>query len=111
MSTWNRKLNRLFKENAQFRGDYLRLKQTMEMRSSERRNSDMAQNENNQELDSQRLELYHANQWADQAPREKIYLCGGLGEIDSSKIVAQQIVKKLRSYEESVSKKQIEPDT
>ena len=31
--------------------------------------------------------------------------------MDSSKKVAQEIAKKLRSYEESVAKKQLEPDT
>ena len=31
---------------------------------------------NKQELESQRLELYQANQWADQAQRERINLCG-----------------------------------
>ena len=40
--------------------------------------SDMALSEINRELESQRLELYQANQWADQAQREKISLCGEL---------------------------------
>ena len=31
---------------------------------------------NQRELESQRLELYHANQWADQAQREKTISCG-----------------------------------
>ena len=31
--------------------------------------------------------------------------------MDSSKKVAQEIAKQLRSYEESVAKKQLEPDT
>ena len=44
----------------------------------EQRNSDVALHETNRELESQRLELYQANQWADQAQREKIHLCGVL---------------------------------
>ena len=45
------------------------------IRNWEQGNSDMAFFfffENNRELESQRLELYQANQWADQAQREKI---------------------------------------
>ena len=40
-----------------------------------RRNSDIDLHETNRELESQRLELYQANQWADQAQREKNKLC------------------------------------
>ena len=48
----------------------------MEIRNWEQRKSDMALHETDQELESQRLELYQANQWADQAQREKMNLCG-----------------------------------
>ena len=34
--------------------------------------------ETNREVESQRLELYQAHQWADQSQREKINLCGEL---------------------------------
>ena len=44
----------------------------------ERRNADIAIHETNRETESQRLELYQANQSADQAQREKISLCRGL---------------------------------
>ena len=50
----------------------------MDIRHWERRNSDIALFETNRELESQRLELYKANLWADQAQREKINLCGEL---------------------------------
>ena len=50
----------------------------MDIRNWERRNSDIALFENNRELESQRLELYQANLWADQAQREKINFCGEL---------------------------------
>ena len=51
----------------------------MERRNWEQKSSDMALYETNRELESQRLELYQANQWADQeAQREKINLCGEL---------------------------------
>ena len=48
----------------------------MDMRNWEQRNADIALYEIKRELESQRLELYQANQWADQAQREKINLCG-----------------------------------
>ena len=41
-------------------------------------NSDIALFEINQEIESHRLQLQQANQWADQAQREKISLCGEL---------------------------------
>ena len=50
----------------------------MGIRNWEQRNSDCALYETNRELESQRLELYPANQWADQAQREKMNLCGEL---------------------------------
>ena len=53
----------------------------MTKRNWEQRCSDTALYETDRELESQRLELYQANQWADQdqAQREKIHLCGELG--------------------------------
>ena len=50
----------------------------MDIRNWEHRNFDIAFFEINRELESERLELYQANQWADQAQREKINLCGEL---------------------------------
>ena len=38
----------------------------------------MALHETDRELESQTLEMHQANQWADQAEREKIDLCGEL---------------------------------
>ena len=46
----------------------------MEIRNWEQKSSDMALCEVNRELESQRLELYQANQWAAQGIREKINL-------------------------------------
>ena len=48
----------------------------MNIRNWEQRNSDIALYETNRELESQRFELYQANQWADQAQREEDNLCG-----------------------------------
>ena len=73
----------------------------MDKRNWEQRNSDMALSETNRDIESQRLELYEANQWADHAQREKMNLC---------EKVAQEIANQLKNYEESVAKKQIEPD-
>ena len=50
----------------------------MDMRNWERRNADMALYETSRELESQRLERFQAYQWADQAQRERISLCGEL---------------------------------
>ena len=44
----------------------------------ERRNSEYALIESQRELGSQRLQLSEANQWADQAQRERIHLCSEL---------------------------------
>ena len=48
----------------------------VEVKHWERRNSDIALYEINQEFESQRLQLQQANRWADQAQKEKISLCG-----------------------------------
>ena len=80
------------------------------IRNWEQRNSDIAFYETNRELESQRLELYQANQWADQAQRENINLCGEVEMQNRFFQVAQEIANKLRDYEELVAKKQIEQD-
>ena len=72
MSTWSRKLNWLFKKNAQLR-KISEAQAEMDIRNWEHRNADIAFfYETNRELESQRLGLYQANQWADQAQREKL---------------------------------------
>ena len=54
----------------------------MDIRYWEQRNADTALHETCRELESLRLELYQANQRADQAQREKINLCGEcVGEV------------------------------
>ena len=50
----------------------------MEIQKMERRNSEYALIESQRELGSQRLQLSEANQWADQAQRERIHLCSEL---------------------------------
>ena len=50
----------------------------MEIRNSEKRNSDIAFHETHQELESQRLQLQQANQLADQAQRDKFKKRGEL---------------------------------
>ena len=44
----------------------------MDIRNWEQRNSDIALYETNRELESERLERCQANQWADQAQRERL---------------------------------------
>ena len=50
----------------------------VEIKNLERRNSEYALIESQRELESERLQLRQASQWADQAQREKINLCGEL---------------------------------
>ena len=75
--TGSRKLNWLFKENTQLR-KMSEAEADMDKRNWEQRNSYIYLCETNGELKSQRLELYQANQWAAQAQREKIDVCGEL---------------------------------
>ena len=89
MPIWKRKVHWLFKEIAHL---------------WEQRNSDIALFESSRELESQRLELYQSNQW----PMGR---SGSKRKSESSKKIAQEVAKKLRNYEESAAKKQIEPDT
>ena len=55
-----------------------KLETDMEIRRREQRSSEIALYESHRELESQRLQLHQANQWTDQAQREKINLCGEL---------------------------------
>ena len=79
-------LHKFLERNAEFavRGEKSAQKRlseaeaAMEIRNWEKRNSDIALYETHQEFESHRLQLHQANQWADQAPREKINLCGDL---------------------------------
>ena len=50
----------------------------MEVKHGEKRNSDVALSEVNQEFESQRFQLQQANRWADQAQRDKVSLFGEL---------------------------------
>ena len=73
------------------------------------RNSDIALYETtHQELESQRLQLQHANQWVDQSSREKTDLCGEL-EMRSG-LFRENHAKECQEIEEFVAKKQIELD-
>ena len=59
----------------------------MEIQNLERRNSEYALIESQRELEPQRLQLLKANQWADQAQRERIHLCG---ELDMNNCLHQE---------------------
>ena len=50
----------------------------MERQNLKRRNSELALIESQRELELQRRQLLKANQWADQAQRERIHLCSKL---------------------------------
>ena len=63
----------------------------VDIRNWEQRDSDITLDETNRKLEPQRLELYQANQWVDEAQRENINLCGELEKTDSSKKVAKEI--------------------
>ena len=76
--TWNGKLNLPLEEKMQLRKDYLKLKLIWKSERWEQKSSEVALHETHRELESQRLQLHQANQWADQAQREKISSCGEL---------------------------------
>ena len=81
----------------------------VEARNWEKRNSDIAFRENNQEFESQRFQLHQASRWADQAQRDKISLYGDWW-IGSSKKIMQALAMKLKNWEVFVAKKPIEQD-
>ena len=68
-------------ENPIQRTPYL-IEHKTETQNSERRNSEYALFESQRELESQRRQLLKANQWADQAQRERVHLCSRLGMKD-----------------------------
>ena len=65
MSTSSRKLTWLSEKTSQLRDG--EAEADMETRMWKRRSADVAFSETNRELESQRLELYQAHQWADRA--------------------------------------------
>ena len=71
MPTLNRKLNWLFKGECAAQKRLSEAEAEMVRRNWEQRNADIALYETNREVESQRLELYQATQWADQAQRER----------------------------------------
>ena len=78
MPTFKKKQNGLLNENVQLREDDLRVRLKLTAEVWKEENSDIALDETNRQLVSQRLELYQADQWPDQAQREKICLFGKL---------------------------------
>ena len=73
----------------------------------EKRNSDIALFcEIDQEFESQRLQLQQANQWADQAQRFNISLCGEL----RNRLFRENQATYCQEFEEFVAKKQTEQD-
>ena len=105
--TWSGKLNLPLEEKMQLRKDYLKPTWTLEVGN---RRSDIALYDPHRELESQRLELHQANQWADQAQREKISLYGELEMRNRLIQESRTIAKTFTNYEEFVAKKNIEPD-
>ena len=68
----NGKLTRPSEEREWLSKNCMKVRLKLRQETGERRSSEMALYETNRELESQRLELYQANQWVDQAQREKI---------------------------------------
>ena len=64
-------------ENSAQRKLYL-IEYDLEIQNLERSNSEYALIESRRDLESQRRQLLEANQWADQAQRERIHLCSEL---------------------------------
>ena len=69
MSTWNRKLNLLFYKKCSSE-KYLKLEPTWTL-VWELRSSDGAHYETNRELETYKLELHQANQWADEVEEKR----------------------------------------
>ena len=108
MSTWNRKLNWLFKENAQLRDDYLRLKQT---RTQEIGNKEILILPFMKSIEKPNLQDWSCTKRSN-AQRENITLCG---ELEMRNRLFQESrsrnCQEMVNYDESVAKKQIESDT
>ena len=81
----------------------------MEIQNLERRNSEYALFESQRERERQRRQLLKANQWADQAQRERIHLCSRLEMKDylhqeSYAKVAEKVMKRSCYQEEHTEK-------
>ena len=74
-----RKLIMLLKENAQLRQDYLRRRQNRTEENGKESTLILLFMKTSRQLESQRMELYLANQSTDQAQREKSWLFEELG--------------------------------
>ena len=74
-NTLNEELNKLFLVKIQLRENKTLTEYVMEIQNLERRNSEYALIESRRELESQRRQFLEANQWADQAQREREYIC------------------------------------
>ena len=71
-NTLNEEVNRIFLVKIQFREIFFSTEWNMEIQNLERRNSGYALFESQRELESQRRQMLEANQWADQAQRQRI---------------------------------------
>ena len=112
MPTLNRQLNLAVQGECTAQKRFSEAEEEMDIRNWEPQNGDSALHETNRELESQRLELHQANQWADQAQTEKINVWRtGNEKQKSSKKIVQETAKKSRNYEESVAKKERESQT
>ena len=69
----------------------------MEVEHWERKNSNMALCEVNQEFVFQRFQIQHTNRWAYLAQRDQIKLAWRNGNEDSSDKIKQKIGKKLKN--------------
>ena len=75
-NSWNLEHDKLLWEKIQLRRKLYSTEYDTEIKDLEGRNSEYASIESQHELESQRLQLRQASQWADQAQRERINLCG-----------------------------------
>ena len=87
--------------------DYLMLKPTLRVGKWELRKSEFALCETRQQHESQRRELLQASQWADQAQRERMNLCGELERRNRLHHESQVKTKRSKNYEQFAMKKQL----
>ena len=83
----------------------------MERQILKRRNSDYTLFKSQRELEPQRRQLLKANQWADQAQRERIHLCSRFGMKDPTfiKNAVQEVAEKLKNWKDAGVRKEITP--
>ena len=101
MPALRRKLDELVREHVQLRtDDYLRPRQKWTEEIVNKEMLRLLSVKTNRQLESQRLELYQANQWADQAKRKDLLI----GELDMRNTIFQEEHAKILPSNSGITK-------